>query len=150
MYDVITMSHVIEHVPEPLQLLSECHRILKPGGRLVALTPNTQSTAHRKFRKNWFYLEPPRHLQLFNAVGLGRLARNAGFVSTEMASDCHGAAFNFVASPVIRRTGEFDLNAPWSLRDKIRALVWEMAELALVTIRPLAGEELRLIAVKGA
>lgn len=149
-YDVITMSHVIEHVPDPLQLLSECHRILKPGGRLAALTPNADSIAHRRFRENWFYFDTPRHLQVFNARGLARLAREAGFASTETTSDCHGAAFNFVNGPIIRRGESIDPNARWSLRTRIKAAAWEVAELALVIMQPLSGEELRLLATKGA
>jgi 2-polyprenyl-3-methyl-5-hydroxy-6-metoxy-1,4-benzoquinol methylase len=149
-YNSIVMSHLIEHVPDPFALLRECHRIMKPGGRLVALTPNTESFAHGRFRENWFYLDTPRHLQLFNAASLLRLARDAGFESAEVASGCHGAAFNFVASPIIRRTGCFDPNTPWPLWTKMRSLAWEFAELALIAIRPLAGEELRLVAVKAA
>jgi len=149
-YDAIVMSHVIEHVPEPLQLLRECHRILKPRGRLVALTPNIESVAHRRFRENWFYFDTPRHLQIFNASGLGRLAHEAGFASTEMTSGCHGASFNFVNSPLIRRVGAIDPNARWPLLARMRALTWELTELALIRFRPLAGEELRMVAIKGA
>jgi SAM-dependent methyltransferase len=148
-YDAVVMNHLVEHVPEPHELLRECHRILKRGGRLVILTPNTESVAHRKFRENWFCLCIPRHLQLFNAAGLRRLARGAGFTSADIASGCHGAAYSFIASPIIRRTGRIDPNAPWSLLTKIRAIAWELAELAVIKLRPLSGEELRLVATKG-
>jgi SAM-dependent methyltransferase len=38
--DVILLSNVLEHTPEPQRLLTECHRILKPGGgRLIILVP---------------------------------------------------------------------------------------------------------------
>jgi ubiquinone/menaquinone biosynthesis C-methylase UbiE len=39
-FDAIMMSHVIGHLPEPLDMLVELRRILRPGGRLAVLTPN--------------------------------------------------------------------------------------------------------------
>ena len=37
--DVVMLSNVLEHVPEPNTLLQECHRILKPGGILLGAVP---------------------------------------------------------------------------------------------------------------
>ena len=42
-FDAIIMGHVIEHLIDPLAILTECHRILKPGGILVITTPNVES-----------------------------------------------------------------------------------------------------------
>src|ERR1051326_2853193 len=42
-FDAVTLSHVIEHVPEPIDLLREVERILKRGGRAVVTTPNNGS-----------------------------------------------------------------------------------------------------------
>ena len=39
-YDVVTMFHTIEHLPDPLQVLREMRRVLKPGGFLFLETPN--------------------------------------------------------------------------------------------------------------
>lgn len=37
--DEIYASHVLEHIPEPLKLLLECHRVLKSGGTLIIRVP---------------------------------------------------------------------------------------------------------------
>lgn len=38
-FDVVVMSNVLEHIPDPLDLFSECKRILKPGGKLILTVP---------------------------------------------------------------------------------------------------------------
>lgn len=77
-FDAITLGHVIEHVPEPVEMLRSCRALLKPGGRLVVVTPNVTSLGHRLFRRSWRGLEPPRHLHLFSTRTLVEVARRAG------------------------------------------------------------------------
>lgn len=50
-FDAITLNHVIEHVTDPISLLTECRRILKPVGKLVVVTPNIWSPGARLFGK---------------------------------------------------------------------------------------------------
>jgi len=78
-FDAIVSSHVIEHVPDPLKFLIECYRILRPEGRLVFYTPNTNSWGHRLYKEHWRGLEPPRHLFIFTISSLTALACEAGF-----------------------------------------------------------------------
>jgi len=80
-YDAITLSHVIEHVHDPLELLCQLYRLLKPGGILWIETPNLGSLGYKRFKSNWRGLEPPRHLVLFNSISLASALRNAGFIS---------------------------------------------------------------------
>lgn len=39
-FDVVTIFHTIEHLPDPMKVLKELHRILKPGGFVFLETPN--------------------------------------------------------------------------------------------------------------
>lgn len=77
--DVITMDHVLEHVHSPLQILKECLRVLRPGGRVWVATPNIDSLGHKRFGQGWIGLEPPRHLVIFSPEALPRLLVKAGF-----------------------------------------------------------------------
>jgi 2-polyprenyl-3-methyl-5-hydroxy-6-metoxy-1,4-benzoquinol methylase len=78
-YDVITLSHVIEHVYDPPALLRAIYRLLRPGGLLWLETPNLDSLGHARFGRNWRGLEPPRHLTLFCVDSLKSALTQAGF-----------------------------------------------------------------------
>ena len=77
-FDAVVMSHVIEHVPDPRALLSECRRVLAPGGTLVITTPNVRSLGHRRFQSAWVCLDPPRHLNIFSLNSLGTMVTDSG------------------------------------------------------------------------
>lgn len=53
-FDVVTLWEVIEHVPQPVKLLSEVRRVLRPGGVLLLSTPNGRSLFHRI--AHWSYI----------------------------------------------------------------------------------------------
>ena len=82
-YDLITLSHVIEHVYEPHKLIQECYRLLKPGGRLWLETPNSRSLGLTLFGKYWRGLEPPRHIVLFNFNSMSNILLSSGFSEME-------------------------------------------------------------------
>ena len=82
-WDVITLAHVVEHVPDPLALLRTCRERLAAGGSLWLETPNVLAPSHYQFGEAWRGLEPPRHLVLFSAQALQDLLLRAGFSSVE-------------------------------------------------------------------
>ena len=49
-FDAVVLNHVIEHVPEPVRLLDECWRLVRQGGRLVCVTPNTRGLGQPDLR----------------------------------------------------------------------------------------------------
>ena len=79
-FDVVTLSHVIEHVHDPRAFVREVRAKLKPGGLAWIETPNLASSGHRRFGADWRGLEPPRHLVLFDWDSLEALLRAEGFV----------------------------------------------------------------------
>ncbi len=148
-FDAITMSHLIEHVHDPLSTLGECRRILKRGGRLVIVTPNSGSWGHQRFGADWMHLDPPRHLHIFNGQSLRRLVLMAGFELVSSCTTIRDANGVFIGSRSIELTGRHRMvqsqHAP--LR-QFWASGMQLAEWALMKFEPELGEEIALIAAK--
>lgn len=77
-FDVIVLHHVLEHLPDPADALARLARALRPGGRLVSMSPNPVGAASRYFGPAWRALDVPRHLVLPGPAGLRLLAVRAG------------------------------------------------------------------------
>ena len=78
-FDVVTMWHVLEHLPDPAAALRRAAGLLRPGGRLVVSVPNIGSTQARLGGEAWFHLDPTRHLFHFSPRSLGAMVERSGF-----------------------------------------------------------------------
>jgi 2-polyprenyl-3-methyl-5-hydroxy-6-metoxy-1,4-benzoquinol methylase len=83
-FDVITIWHVLEHLPDPFLTITECKRILKPEGLLVIAIPNFDSLQAKIFGKHWFHLDVPYHLYHFNMKNLRLLLEKNSFKIIKM------------------------------------------------------------------
>ena len=77
--DLITMLHVLEHLPEPHQPLREVHRALSPDGLLVVQVPNARSLQRYLFGRRWAGFDAPRHLVNYSSKTLRALLEQNGF-----------------------------------------------------------------------
>ena len=77
-FDYLNLGHVLEHAANPLSVLQECRRLLRPGGTIQVDVPNADSWGARHFGGNWRALDVPRHLYHFTPATLARLIRQAG------------------------------------------------------------------------
>lgn len=82
-FDRITLSHVIEHVHDPIDMLRRCRRLLSAQGRLWIDTPNLDAVGHARYGRHWRGLEPPRHLVLFTRDTLVAALHRAGYEHVE-------------------------------------------------------------------
>lgn len=147
-FDAITLSHVIEHVHEPVRLLAECWRLLKKGGWLVVMTPNTASWGHRKFGENWRELDPPRHLHLFSPNSLRLLAKQAAIHTPLIRTHESQASGIFQTSRALARNGILNPASRKSRTAKMHGVIFSLVEHWRLTGNPVIGEELILVGIK--
>jgi 2-polyprenyl-3-methyl-5-hydroxy-6-metoxy-1,4-benzoquinol methylase len=71
--DVITMWHVLEHVPDVNAQIKELKRLLKPDGTIVVAVPNFNSYDAKYYGKFWAAYDVPRHLWHFSRLSIEKL-----------------------------------------------------------------------------
>jgi SAM-dependent methyltransferase len=86
-YDLAFMIQTIEHVEKPDAVVSAVKKLLKPDGKLVIVTDNTDSIDFRLFKKSyWGGYHFPRHWNLFNRKSLTKLAEKCGFEMIDLST----------------------------------------------------------------
>lgn len=144
--DAVTLSHVIEHVHDPIGLLKQCWGCLKPGGRLVVVTPNVDAWMHRRAEQNWLGLDPPRHLCLFTASALADAAKRAGFCDIRVRQSVREANVQYIAAKQIAKSGRYGWRQPVPLPLRLAGQVIQYLEPTLMAMGMAEGEELVLTA----
>jgi SAM-dependent methyltransferase len=71
-FDMIVMTHVLEHVESPLSVIENCKRLLRSGGEIMFSVP--YSPMSREYRRLHVMNLPPHHLTRWNMTSLRRLA----------------------------------------------------------------------------
>ncbi|MHB1567564.1 MAG: class I SAM-dependent methyltransferase [Solirubrobacteraceae bacterium] len=89
-FDVVAMWHVIEHLPNPREVIEAAARALAPGGVLALAAPNPESFQFRLFRKRWTHLDAPRHLVLAPMSEFARVGAEAGLEPVLMTTRDEG------------------------------------------------------------
>ena len=135
-FDAVTLSHVVEHLHDPVATLRTCREILRADGVLWIATPNLASLGHARYGRAWRGLEPPRHLVLFTTSALVCALERAGFARISFARPA-GAGWVYDASERISRAGPRASRLEVALAD-VRSV-----------LRPAVGEELVALARPG-
>jgi SAM-dependent methyltransferase len=118
-FDLVISRHVVEHLEEPPLVFREFHRVLKPGGKVILLTPNkwdyisviaalTPYTWHRAMVSRIFQVsEDDVYPTLYRANTLSTIKKelvSAGLNERELRAVNHYPAY-LMFSPVLFRLG---------------------------------------------
>lgn len=68
-FDIVFSKSVIEHFHNPLDLLNEMRRVIKPGGRIVCMTPDWESQ-YRNFYNDCTHVSPFSQKSLRDALSI--------------------------------------------------------------------------------
>jgi 2-polyprenyl-3-methyl-5-hydroxy-6-metoxy-1,4-benzoquinol methylase len=81
-YDLISMTHVIEHLPDPVQMLHDLRRLLAPDGFIYVTAPhrpeNWSASSPLTDWIRWSYNHVPGHLQYLSETALKKCAQQTG------------------------------------------------------------------------
>ena len=83
-FDVITMWHVLEHVPRLNQRIEEIKNLLKNEGTLFVAVPNRTSYDAKIYQENWAGYDVPRHLYHFSPEDIKNLFKKHEFEVVEI------------------------------------------------------------------
>ncbi|WP_299521461.1 class I SAM-dependent methyltransferase [Winogradskyella sp.] len=83
-FDVITLWHVLEHLPKLDMHIALFKHLLKPKGRLVVAVPNFKSYDAEHYKKFWAAYDVPRHLWHFSKSSIKKLFAKEGFELTKI------------------------------------------------------------------
>jgi 2-polyprenyl-3-methyl-5-hydroxy-6-metoxy-1,4-benzoquinol methylase len=87
-FDIVTMRHSLEHVPDPLLVLRAARDLLAPNGRVIVQVPNYASWEVDYFGDASPRLDVPRHLTHFTPATLAKLLERAGFHNVRARQVC--------------------------------------------------------------
>ncbi len=138
-YQAVTLSHVIEHVLDPVATLRECARLLTRRGCVAIVTPNAASRGRLAFGRDWRGWEPPRHIHVYESASLVRTVEQAGLRVVSCDTPASSAYFLWLESARLRG------DAPSRLA-KLRAVGFWLDEYRRVRAGDGCGEELLVLA----
>lgn len=128
-YDVITSYHVIEHLLNPVDVLSKIYSLLRPNGIAFIETPNLGGLGARIRGKQWSHIIPPEHLTYFETGSFSYALRQAGFANPQIVTSSPQVINSIAALP--------------TLVQSVAAMVYRLAPLVGM------GAALQAIAIKG-
>lgn len=78
-FDLVSLWHVLEHLPQPENMITKIHELLRDKGVLALAVPNFSSHDRLHYQNNWAALDVPRHRWHFTPEGLEEMLSNGGF-----------------------------------------------------------------------
>lgn len=111
-FDVVTLWHVLEHLPNPLIYISRIHNLLEKRGYLIMEVPNLDSFLLSIFKNNYNWLSTTEHVFIYSKEGVKKLLKDNGFSTLSVYSPLKITS-NFAINMANLLSSRYSLN--WNL-----------------------------------
>lgn len=121
-FQVITLWHVLEHLPDLRSAVQHLIHLLAPSGYLVLAMPNVDASDAREYGEHWVALDTPRHLYHFTQTDVEELFRAFPIELISARGLWLDTIYNVLYSEQLHRAQTGERYRPWTmLRTLIRS-----------------------------
>jgi 2-polyprenyl-3-methyl-5-hydroxy-6-metoxy-1,4-benzoquinol methylase len=122
-FEVITLWHVLEHVPALNERVLELKRLIKPNGVIVVAVPNCNSLDAAIYKEHWAAYDVPRHLYHFAPNNMEQLFLKHGMQVFQIMPMLFDSFYVALLSEKIKSGNTNIINALWNgLRSNLSAI----------------------------
>jgi SAM-dependent methyltransferase len=132
-FDVVTAIDVIEHVVDPIEVLQQWRRLLKPGGLLFPMTANAEIASRENFA-GWSYVRPEIHVSYFTPNALSHALRRTGFAPRALPLNTGWREIlraRILKNLRVKRRNVFERLAPWRVLSPLAEAIYKMGRLPM-------------------
>jgi SAM-dependent methyltransferase len=141
-YGLVYLSHVFEHLDDPVAALTRIRDLLAPTGLVALIYPNPESLGAKLFGGAWYPWEAPRHLILPPSSSLIRAANRVGLTLVKSSTSAAGARAYFAHSRSYRKNQTINESCP---SVTVADFALEAVERMLLFLNPGIGEDSTII-----
>jgi SAM-dependent methyltransferase len=107
-FDIVCAFQVLEHISEAGYILKACHKIIRPGGKLILSVPNNEPY-YQRFSKYEVLNLPPHHVGLWNLKAFARLGE---FFDMDLIDHVYSGSTSFRAGVYLRARSLAKVKSP--------------------------------------
>lgn len=111
-FDVVTLWHVLEHIPDLREIVSQLSSLVKTGGFLIIAVPNYKSYDAKYYGSFWAAYDVPRHLWHFSKESIKKLFSST-FILEEIKPMIFDSFYVSLLSEKYKTGNKFSIKALW-------------------------------------
>lgn len=120
-FDVVTLWHVLEHVPNLAETISQLSSLVKLNGTLIIAVPNFKSYDAKHYNEFWAAFDVPRHLWHFSKKSIEKLF-SKDFILEKTEPMIFDSFYVSLLSEKYKTGNKFSLKAFWvGLQSNLKA-----------------------------
>jgi 2-polyprenyl-3-methyl-5-hydroxy-6-metoxy-1,4-benzoquinol methylase len=93
LFDIVVLSHTLEHIPDQKETLEKAGRLLSKNGVCLVRIPVKNNYIWNRYGVNWIQIDAPRHFFIHTTKSFGVLADKAGLKIRDVVFDSNDLQF---------------------------------------------------------